>query len=224
MTSRAARAVLAILIAAAANACRPEPPPAAPPATPAPIAPPALSSGGPPERRDDGRIGYPVVVRSESGVVFVPLSLSATRGEGTTAWFRRTSATWAYDAAADRFVPRAPEEGGAAQDEHVDAIFPASPQRLTVDVAYAGPPPAEEELVLAYRTVAIADLARGAYVPAALPGGGRGAEADPMPRAPLGERIRSVEVARWLAAGFFLREPGPVREVRIRVPGPEAGP
>ena len=218
--SRAASAVLAVLLATSAAACRPRTPAEAPPASPEASAPPALSSGGPPERQEDGRIAYPVVVRSDSGVVFVPLSLSATRGEGSTAWVRRTPATWAFDAAEDRYLRRPSEAGGSEQDEYVDVIFPASPQRLTVNVRYEGAPPAEEELVLAYRTVAIGDLARTAYVLPTLPLGDAAEEGGGSVRAPLGDPIGSVQVARWLAAGFLLREAGASREVRLRVAGP----
>lgn len=209
---RAAWSLLVLGAALVLEACTPPAPvvPPSPTATP----PPQVVAGEPAKTLPDGRVEYHVIVRSDSNTVFVPLEITATGGKGHTAWVRPSAVAYRFDASADRFLPGE----GAAADEYVDAIFPASPQAVSVVVEYAAARPADEEFRLRYRTMSIGDLATKAYVPPEI------ADARAVPskkeRAPLGERMRSVEVSRWLSSGFLLRDPSPIVEATLRVPGP----
>ncbi|HVO30008.1 MAG TPA: hypothetical protein VMV18_04705 [bacterium] len=212
MNARAARVALVGAAAFALAACNPPAPVV--PATVTPTPPPQLTAGDPAKPLPDGRIEYHVVVRSDSNTVFLPLEISAVVGKGHISWVRPSGASYRFDAEADRFVPGE----GTTMDEYVDAVFPASPQAVSVAVEYTGDRPAEEELHLRYRTLSIADLATKAYVPPEIADARAGSSK--KERTPLGPRMRSVEVSRWLSSGFFLRDPSPVSEAVIRVAGP----
>lgn len=205
-------------------ACKPEPPPEPIVAGPTPTPPPALRVGDAAKRLPDGSIEYHLVVLSETGTVFVPVELvpdPAGGGEGRGTWVRPTKTEWAYDAEGDRYVVRPAAEGGAIVDEYFDVVFPASPQQLAVKVKYAGALPAQETLALRYRALAIPALKTHTYVPAAITDAKSSLDARDE-RTPLGDRLRGVEVFRWLAGGFFLRDPGPLLEAKLTVPGVEA--
>ena len=199
-------------------ACSTPPPPPLAPATPTPTPPPQVVEGSPAKALADGRVEYHLVVRSDSGTIFLPIEVlvEGTAGTGGAKWVRPSQELFAYDAAGDAWQPKS----GAPVDEYFDAVFPASPQELKVPVAYPGLPPGSERFRLRYRALAIPDLATHAYVPPSI-----GDAQSPAVRAEhraLGERVRSVEVFRWLASGFFLRDPGPVYETVATLPGPKS--
>lgn len=203
---------LAAALGLGLSACTTTTPRVAPVPTPTP--PPQLVAGEPAKTLPDGRVEYHVIVRSDSDTVFVPLSIDAAQGKGHTAWIRPSAIAFRFDAATDRFLPGE----GMVEDEYVDAVFPASPQAVSIAVAYTGARPAQEDLHLRYRTLSIADLATRAYVPPEIADARAGSSR--KERAPLGDRMRSVEVSRWLSSGFFLRDPSPILEASVRVEGP----
>lgn len=209
-----ARCTLVCALALLGACSRPQAP-AVPSPTPTP--PPQLAVGEPPLLIDAKTIEFHVVVRSESGTIFLPLALDAAHGKGHVAWTHPSAVAYAFDPASDAFLPGQ----GAPVDEYVDAVFPASPQALTIRVEYEGAPPPQESLTLRYRPLAILDLASKAYVPPAI---GAPGHASKEPRHPLGDRLRGVDVARWLASGFFLRDPSPEASAAITIPAPPRGP
>lgn len=206
--------VLVLVLALAAGGCaRPAAPP--PAASPTPTPPPQLAEGSAPTRLPDGRVEYHLIVRSDSGTIFLPIEVVAEgTGSGRASWVRKSGVPYVFDAVADAWIPRA---GGEAVDEYFDAVFPASPQELKIPVAYAEATPATETFRLRYRAMTIADLGTHTYVPRAI--GDAQSNTAREERHALGERLRGVDVFRWLASGFFLRDPGPVREAVATLPG-----
>lgn len=219
---RVSALALALAFAGLLAGCTTEPPLGPPPRSgPTPTPPPALKVGDAAKRLPEGGIEYHLVVLSETGTVFVPVELlpdPANGGEGRGTWVRTTKATWGHDAEADRYRVMPAAEGGAALDEFFDVVFPASPQQLAVTVRYPGAAPAHETLLLRYRALAIPALKTQVYVPAAITNAKSSLDARDD-RTPLGDRLRGVEVFRWLAGGFFLRDPGPLLEAKLTVPG-----
>ena len=208
------RAALLTGLFLVAACTRSEAPPLA--ASPTPTPPPELVEGAKPSKLPDGRIEYHLVVRSDSGTIFLPLEVTVEGGgRGHASWVRKSIVPYEFDAATDTFKAGS----GAAEDEYFDAVFPASPQELKIPVEYDGPPPAKENFRLRYRTMPIPDLATRTYVPEAI--GDAASKTARGDRRALGPRLRGVDVFRWLASGFLLRDPGPVSEAVASLPGPE---
>ena len=195
--------------------------PVAPP-SPTPTPPPSISAGAPAERLaaegPGARVRYHLVLRADAGVAFFPLSITALAGTGSIAWTRWTEATFAYDAVSDRFVPSPADAGGVPREELADVVFPGAAQEVAVEVRYAGEPPDMERFEARYRVLPIAELPHRVYVKAEKGRPGRNGER--VEREPLGNRVRSVDVFRWVAGGAFLRDDRPAAGVTVTVPGP----
>lgn len=205
---------LAVAACATLSACRPAP---IVEPVPTPTPPPSVTAGGPAFLQEDGRIRYHLVIRADAGVAFLPISVTALSGTGSIGWTRWTDATFAYDEAADRYELAPASRGGEKREERVNIVFPGSNQELGLAVEYGGEPPREERFRVLYGTLALGEIATHTYVKPAKSPAGRDAEA--VPREPLGERLRSVDVSRWLASGFFVPEMQAISEVVVTVPG-----
>jgi hypothetical protein len=217
--TRGIRLAAALGVAAVAAACTSAPPP---PGIPTPTPPPSVTAGRPALLQPDGKVRYHLVIRADAGVAFLPVRVTALVGTGTLGWTRWTEAAFAYDERSDRFVLAQAAESGAKQEEWVNVVFPGSNQELEIAVDYEGEkPPDEERFRVIYATLGLGELATHAYVKPAK--GPAGKEGEAVPREPLGERLRAVDVSRWLASGFLLRTGLSNRdEVIVTVPGPKA--
>jgi hypothetical protein len=214
MSARISRALAAMLVCTGLSACR-SAPPVAPLPTPTP--PPSVTPGGPAFLEEDGSVRYHLVIRADAGVAFLPISVTALAGTGTIGWTRWTEATFAFDEAANRYLPKPASEGGEKREEWVNIVFPGSNQEMGIAVSYAGEPPPEERFRVVYATLALGELATHTYVKPAKTAAVRATEA--VPREPLGDRLRSVDVSRWLTSGFFVPDIQTLDEVVVTVPG-----
>ena len=210
-----ARSIL-VGVAASLASCRAPP---EVPALPTPTPPPSVTVGSPAHVRDqDGKVQYHLVIRADAGVAFLPISVTALSGTGSISWTRWTDATFAYDDAANRFLPAPAAEGGEKREEWVNVVFPGSNQELGIDVTYRGEPPREERFEVVYASLAIGELATSVYVKPEKVVAGR--KTEKVAREPLGDRLRSVDVSRWLSGGFFVTTGlHSVDKVIVTVPG-----